>query len=72
MERAGVTNALVFVPPGDDWSDYGSVFPANSPWLDGDVVYALYIGPDEAERLRAAFPGRRAFMLRGTQLDPLP
>jgi hypothetical protein len=72
VQRADLHDALVFVVQQGDWSDYGSVFPANSPWLDGDVVYALETTPANRARLRAAFPGRAAYQLVGTQLSRLP
>jgi 4-amino-4-deoxy-L-arabinose transferase-like glycosyltransferase len=72
VREAGLRNALVFVPPGDDWSDYGSVFPANSPWLDGEVVYAQYLSPEAADQLRAYFPGRGVYILQGSLLSSLP
>ncbi len=68
VEQAGLTNALVMVVQEGDWSDYGSVFPANSPWLDGDVVYALSSTPSTLRRLREQFPDRVVYELRGSQL----
>ncbi len=70
VEAAGLKNALVLVVQERDWSDYGSVFPANSPWFDGDVVYAQYTDEATIARLRRAFPGRAFYLLRGTDLRP--
>ena len=41
-QKAGLTNAIVFVPGVDHWYDFAVFFSANSPTLDSDVVYAIY------------------------------
>jgi 4-amino-4-deoxy-L-arabinose transferase-like glycosyltransferase len=72
VRRAGIHHALVFVvssPPGTWWS-YGSVFSANSPTLDGDVVYARDQGNAD-RRLMAAYPGRSYWRLEYTTLTRL-
>ena len=72
VNRAGLHNALVFVvtrPPGTWWS-YGSVFSANSPLLDGDIVYARDQGSAD-RRLMAAYPGRSYWRLDYTVLSRL-
>ncbi len=62
---AEVTDALVFVR-AEGWSDhhwdrqgdyYGSAFRLNTPDLDGDIVYARDLAPDNG-RLIAAYPDR--------------
>jgi hypothetical protein len=54
-----------------DWWEYGSLFSGNTPWLDGEVIYARDLGPDENERLRAAYPSRRAYLWRDNRLTLL-
>lgn len=69
VERANIHNALVFVvsnPPGEWWS-YGSVFSANSPLLNGDIVYAHDLGPKDTI-LRSKYPGRAYYRLNGLVL----
>jgi 4-amino-4-deoxy-L-arabinose transferase-like glycosyltransferase len=72
VHRAGIHHALIFVashPPGTWWS-YGSVFSANSPLLDGDIVYAHDQGT--ADRLlMAQYPGRSYWRLDYTTLTRL-
>lgn len=70
LERAQVGRALVFVSQTwPDWQPYGSVFPANGPLLDGDVVYARDLGSSQNARLMASYPDRRAFRLEGPELS---
>lgn len=72
VRRAGIHHALVFVvtdPPGG-WWDYGSVFAANSPLLDGDVVYARDQGAADTSLMRL-YPGRRYYRLDWKTLTPL-
>lgn len=64
--------ALVFVTVSEvDWWEYGSFFSGNTPWLDGDMIYARDLGAAENERLRAAFPGRHAYLWRAERITPL-
>jgi hypothetical protein len=71
VKQANIHHALVFVAsdPSYDWWLYGSVFPANSPMLDGDIVYARDRGAKDF-RLTAEFPGRATYRLDGTVLKP--
>jgi 4-amino-4-deoxy-L-arabinose transferase-like glycosyltransferase len=72
VQRAGIRHALIFVvsnPPGTWWS-YGSVFSANSPTLDGDIVYAHDEGSAD-KRLMAEYPGRSYWRLSYTTLTPV-
>jgi len=72
VEQAVDGPALVFVSVSEtDWWEYGSFFSGNSPWLDGEFVYARDGGLAANEALRAAFPGRAAYLWRGGQLIPL-
>jgi hypothetical protein len=72
VDRAGIHNALVFVvsnPPGEWWS-YGGVFSANSPTLNGDVVYARDLGAKDAQLMRR-YPGRSYYRLNQASLTRL-
>jgi hypothetical protein len=72
VERAGVRDAVVFVAQqAADWQAYSSVFPANSPSLDGPVIYAHDLGPDRDRELLSRFPGRRGYVLNGGRLRPM-
>ncbi len=53
--------ALVFVPVSD-WWDYGRFFSANTPWLDGHIIYARDLSAKENDCLRAHYPGRSAYL----------
>jgi hypothetical protein len=70
VERAGVTNAVVFVDPGPvaEWWNYGMVFSANTPRLDTDVIYARDLGPRNRE-LMELFPNRNFYRLRKTFVE---
>ena len=47
VERANVPKpALVFVKNVESWSDFAAPFAANSPTLDGPLVYASDEGPE--------------------------
>ncbi|MCA9964487.1 MAG: glycosyltransferase family 39 protein [Anaerolineales bacterium] len=59
------TPALVFVgSKTGDWWDYGAFFSANTPWLDGPIVFARDQGEAANRRLLAAFPNRVAYVWR--------
>ncbi|MCI0393556.1 MAG: hypothetical protein L0322_01275, partial [Chloroflexi bacterium] len=65
--------AVVFVAAErGDWWEYGSLFSGNTPWLDGPIIYARDRGEEENARLLALYPGRRAYLLAGDELIPLP
>ncbi len=69
VQRANIHHALIFVvtnPPATWWS-YGAVFSANSPLLDGDIVYARDEGVADRELMRR-FPGRTYYRLDATTL----
>jgi 4-amino-4-deoxy-L-arabinose transferase-like glycosyltransferase len=60
---------IVFVETsGDDWWDYGAFFSGNTPWLDGDVIYARDLGPEKNRSLLARFPQYRAYQWRDGEL----
>ena len=50
--------ALVFVAGEPlEWWHYGSFFSGNTPWLDGDIIYARDLGPAANQRLLTDYPG---------------
>lgn len=55
--------ALVFVPV-QHWWDYGRFFSGNTPWLDGEIIYARDLGPAQNRCLQEAFPGRASYLWR--------
>ncbi len=72
VQRAGIHHALIFVvsnTPGAWWL-YGSVFPSNSPLLDGDVVYARDQG-SQNRLLMDEYPGRSYYLLNAESITRL-
>lgn len=74
VEKAHIHHALVFVVdnPPNVWWAYGAVFPANSPTLDGDIVYAHDLGRDD-KKLSRLYPSRATYRVEGavvTKLNP--
>ena len=59
IAQAGIHHALVFVHTDEESGsfDYTSAFILNDPLLQGDVIYALDLGPDQNPRLMAQYPG---------------
>ncbi|MBN2056947.1 hypothetical protein JW905_18620 [bacterium] len=57
-------NALVFIKPmsAGMWVNYGSVFPQNTPDMDGPVVYARSLGSVPDRRLMDIYPGRNCYI----------
>lgn len=71
VQNAGIHHAIVFVAsPDNKWTDYGNVFFANDPRLNGDIIYARDEGPDDSLLFRY-FPGRTHYRLEGTTLTRL-
>jgi hypothetical protein len=69
VERAGLSDpALVLVQDVESWSDFAAPFAANSPTLDGPVVYAIDWGPAYSKRLQRHFAGRTCWQLNGEAL----
>jgi 4-amino-4-deoxy-L-arabinose transferase-like glycosyltransferase len=69
VEQANLTEpALIFVKNVDGWSDFAAPFAANSPTLDGPVVYAIDWGPEFNQRVRAQFKERVCWELAGKTL----
>jgi hypothetical protein len=71
---AGIHHAVVFANVGKqyEWWEYGEVFSANDPFLQGDIIYARDLGDAEDRLLLPDFPGRAFYRLDGTQLTPFP
>ena len=73
VERAGLRDAVVFVSDSQSgWQAYSSVFPANSPLLDGPVIYAHDLGEARNRELLSQLSGRRGYTLSGGRLRPMP
>jgi hypothetical protein len=73
VAAAGIHHALVFANTTSQyaWWDYGMVFSANDPLLQGDVIYARDLGDQQNCQLRADYPDRSFWKLTGTTLTPL-
>ncbi len=71
VEAANLHHALVFVSAEKGWTEYGAQFCQNSPTLDSDIVYALDRGAVENRALMAEYPGRRYFLMKGTDLEEI-
>lgn len=71
VERANLSEpALVMVKNVESWSDFAAPFAANSPTLDGPVVYAIDWGPEFTQRLRVQFRERTCWQLDEESLRP--
>ena len=66
VERQKVNRAVVFIDP----YFYRSVFPANAPLLDGDVVYAKDLDqkPSQKAKWVESYPNREFFRLENSRL----
>jgi len=65
--------ALIIIKDVKLWSDFAAPFAANSPTLDGPVVYAADWGvPALREQVRHQFPNRVCWELRGETLQRCP
>ena len=62
--------ALVIVKNVESWRDFAAPFAANSPTLDGPVVYAIDWGLAFNQRLRTQFKGRSCWELEENKLRP--
>ncbi len=63
VKKKRITNALVFVRP----DLYRGVFPANSPLLDGDVIYAQDLG-ERNQLLMKYYPDRKYYQADGATI----
>lgn len=71
VERANLSEpALIIVRDVASWRDFAAPFAANSPTLDGPVVYAIGGSPAHNRRLQAQFPRRLCLELAGERLRP--
>ncbi|MEX2158351.1 MAG: glycosyltransferase family 39 protein [Dehalococcoidia bacterium] len=61
-DEMDLDNALVFVAPCRDWWCYGSVFWANSPSLDGTIVWAQQTLTDADAELVGFYPERELYL----------
>jgi 4-amino-4-deoxy-L-arabinose transferase-like glycosyltransferase len=68
--RAGLHDAIVFIPGSTHWYDFAVYFSANNPTLDSEVVYAIYRTPQQAHAVRALYPERRCYLQEETRLAP--
>jgi hypothetical protein len=61
--------ALVFVgQENGDWWEYGNYFIGNTPWLDGQIIYARDQGPAGNAQLQALYQDRTPYRLQNGQL----
>jgi len=73
VERANLPEpALVIVKNVEKWSDFAAPFAANSPTLDGPVVYASDEGAAVTQKLREQFKDRVCWELIGERLRQCP
>ncbi len=73
VERADLPQpALVIVKNVKRWSDFAAPFAANSPTLDGPIVYASGEGVEITQKLRAQFKERTCWELDGEKLRGCP
>jgi hypothetical protein len=71
VAQAGLpTPALVLVQEMDLWSDFAVPFVANSPTLDGPIVYAIDWDEDYNQALRQQFSERSCWELWGEKVKP--
>ena len=69
VEQADLSEpALVIVKHVESWSDFAAPFAANSPTLDGPVVYAIDWGSNYNKKVRSQFRERTCWELEGDQL----
>lgn len=62
VKKAGIRHAVVFTR-----ARYGEVFPANSPLLDGDIIFVMDRGP-ENRTLMELFKGYEYYRLTQAEL----
>lgn len=73
VEQANLSKpALILVKDVTSWSDFAAPFAANSPTLDGPIVYAIDWGPNFNRQLKAQFRDRVCWELAGEILRPCP
>ena len=73
VEQAKLSEpALILVKDVESWSDFAAPFAANSPTLDGPVVYAIDWGPNLTQQVRQQFAERACWEFRGETLRRCP
>jgi 4-amino-4-deoxy-L-arabinose transferase-like glycosyltransferase len=73
VERANLSEpALIIVKNVERWSDFAAPFAANSPTLDGPIIYASDGGPEVIQKLREEFKERICWELEGEKLRECP
>ena len=66
VEQAHLTKpALVMIKNVETWGEFAAPFAANSPTLDGPVVYAIDWGPALTQQVRKQFKERTCWELEG-------
>lgn len=71
VEQAHLTEpALVMVKNITGWHNFAAPFAANSPTLDGPVVYAIDWGPELSRQVRRQFSRRVCLELQENSLTP--
>ena len=72
IEDSDLSNALVLIDECNGWQCYGSVFWANSPGLDGDIVWARQTKTVTDVTLAELYPGRDFYLASydDTQIRP--
>jgi hypothetical protein len=72
VQKAGLTHALVFIEGFDSWHDFAVPFAANSPLLNGNIVYAIDFGPGYSQPLRRLYHDRDCYLLTQGELQTCP
>ena len=73
VKQANLTEpALVMVKNATDWKNFAVHFSANSPLLDGLVVYAIDWNPELTQQVREQFKDRICWELDGETLQRCP
>lgn len=66
VKKMELKNAVIFVK-----SYYGSVFAANSPLLNSDVIYVKELGKEKNAELMRKFPTRQFFIADGDSIQQI-
>lgn len=73
VEQANLPEpALILVKNVENWSDFAAPFSANSPTLDGPVVYAIDWNAEYSRQLRTHFAERQCWQLEEDTLWKCP
>lgn len=66
-----ITNAVIFVDGKLFWSEFGSVFSQNSPWLDTDIIYARHVNDTTTLEVKQNYPQKRYYFYNGETLQEM-